>query len=85
MENAIKVIPGQADWVTSPPKRASKVLDAKGRCEWEESKLECWGLSRYLTDLSITVLRLRRVEERSKIIKLKSELYMSSYPIYKWP
>ena len=36
----------------------------KGRHEWEESESDCWGLSRYLTDLSVTVLRLRRVEER---------------------
>ena len=57
----------------------------KGRCEWEESELECWGLLRYSTNLSITVLRLRRAEERSEITKLKSKLYMHSYPIYKWP
>ena len=57
----------------------SKVLDAKGRCEWEESELECWGLLGYLTNLSITVLRLRRVEERSEIIKLRSEPYMHDY------
>ena len=57
----------------------------KGRCEWEESELDCWGLSRYLTNLSVTVLRLRRAEERSEITKLKSEPYMSSYFIYKWP
>ena len=43
------------------------------------------GLLRYSTNLSITVLRLRRAEERSKITKLKSEPYMGSYSIYKWP
>ena len=57
----------------------SKVLNAKGRHEWEESKLECWGLSKYSTNLSITVLRLRRVEERSDITKLRSKLYMRNY------
>ena len=57
----------------------SEVLDVKGRCKWEESELECWGLLRYLTNLSVTVLRLRKTEERSEITKLRSELYMSSY------
>ena len=51
----------------------------KGRCEWEESKLECWRLLRYSTDLSVTLLRLRRVEERSEITKLRSKPYMCSY------
>ena len=67
-----------SQWVTSP-KQVSGVLDVKGRCEWEESELGCWGLSRYSTNLSITVLRLRRVEERSEITKLRSKLYMCSY------
>ena len=60
----------------------SEVLDVKGRHEWEESELECWGPSRYSTDLSVTVLRLRRVEERSEITKLRSKPYMHSY-LYK--
>ena len=52
MENAIKAVPGRAGNGANP-KRA--IDDSRERCEWRRAN-RVLGLSRYSTDLSVTVL-----------------------------